>query len=171
MKKALFVGRFQPFHSGHMEVIKRLSKSHEKVYIVIGSANESGTPDNPFSVEERIEMARRALEGAGIENFEISSVEDFHDDRLWTTAIRKAFQFDVVYSRNPWTTECFRKNGIKARKHRFYHERKYSGREIRKRMARKTSWKELVPPEVYEYMMSIKAEERIGKLTRKGHPS
>jgi nicotinamide-nucleotide adenylyltransferase len=167
MKKALFVGRFQPFHKGHMDVLSRLCRRYGKVYIIIGSATESGTYENPFTVEERIEMARRALEGQGIGNFEISSVEDFHDDRLWTSAIKRAFQFDVAYSRNPWTIECFRRNGVQARKHSFVHERKYSGKEIRKRMAKGRSWEGLVPPEVREYIVSIGGDERVRKISKK----
>ena len=171
MATALFVGRFQPFHNGHLSIIKDLSERYEKVYIIIGSATESSTPKNPFSVEERIEMIRRALEPRGIRNFEISSVEDFHDDALWTSAIRKAFSFDVVYSRNPWTIDCFRRQGVKARKHKFFHERKYSGREIRRRMAKGMAWRDLVPPEVYGYMMSIKAGERLKSIMAKGRPA
>jgi nicotinamide-nucleotide adenylyltransferase len=167
MKKALFVGRFQPFHKGHLEVIGRLSKKYGKVYIIIGSATESGTFKNPFTLEERIEMIKRALEPSGIKNFEISSVEDFNDDRLWTEAIRKAFDFDVVYSRNTWTLECFRKQGVKARKHSFHHQKKYSGKEIRKRIVKGTAWKELVPLEVYDYLKSIKGGERIKNLLKK----
>ncbi len=171
MTTALFVGRFQPFHNGHLKVIEGLARRNGKVLIIVGSATETGTPENPFSVEERIEMIRRPLEARGIANFEISSVEDFHDDRLWTTAIRKAFDFDVAYSRNPWTLECFRRNGMKARKHRFFHERKFSGREIRKRISSGKAWKELVPEEVHSYLESIGAEERIRRLSRNGRGS
>jgi nicotinamide-nucleotide adenylyltransferase len=167
VSKALIVGRFQPFHNGHLTLIEKVSKRHGKVYIVIGSAAESGTPENPFTVEERIEMIKCALEPRGILNFEISSVGDFNDDRLWTAAIKKAFDFDVVYSRNKWTLDCFRRNGTKARKHKFYHERKYSGHEIRKRILKGVSWKGLVPEEVYDYLRSIRGEERIKKLVKR----
>jgi nicotinamide-nucleotide adenylyltransferase len=166
MSTALFVGRFQPFHNGHLEVIKRLSERYGKVIVIIGSANESGTPDNPFSVEERIEMIRRALEAGGITNFEISSVEDFNDDALWTSAIMKAYDFDVVYSRNEWTLRCFRKLGVKTRKHCFYHERKYNGTEIRKRIVSGRDWHGLVPPQVFGYMKEIGGEERVKKIMK-----
>jgi len=164
MAKALLVGRFQPLHNGHLTVIEKLSKRYDKVYIIIGSATESDTLKNPFTVEERIEMIKRVLEPRGITNFEISSVEDFNDDRLWTGAIKKAFDFDVVYSRNDWTLECFRRNGKKARKHKFYHEKKYSGREIRKRIMKGVSFRDLVPKEVHGYLKTIRGEERIKKL-------
>ncbi len=166
MKNALIVGRFQPFHKGHLTLIENLSRRYGEIYIIIGSATESGTLKNPFTVEERIEMIKRALEARGMTNFEISSVEDFHDDKLWTTAIKKAFSFDVVYSRNPWTIECFRKNGVKARSHKFFHERKYSGNEIRKRIKKGVSWEDLIPAEVYAYLKTIRGEERLKKLSK-----
>ena len=166
MSKALLVGRFQPFHKGHLTVIEKLSKRYEKVFIVIGSANEKDTSQNPFSTEERIEMIKRAVESLKIKNFEIHSIEDFHDDKLWTTLIKKSVEFDVAYTRNDWTLHCFRKNGIKARKHKFYHERRYSGKVIRKRILKGISWKDLVPAEVYKYLKSIKGEERLKKLSK-----
>jgi len=167
MTTALFVGRFQPFHMGHLLAIEEILKKHEKVIIIIGSAHDKNTQKNPFSVEERIEMVRDALEARGITSFEISSLEDFHDDRLWTTAIMKAYRFDVIYSQNPWTLECFRKNGVKVKKHRLYEEKKYSGTGIRKRIASGKGWKQLVPEEVYDYIRKIGGEERIRKLFQK----
>ena len=55
---------------------------------------------------------------------------------------------------------------MKARKHKFYHEKKYSGHEIRKRVLKGVSWRDLVPKEVYDYLKSIKGEERIKKLVK-----
>ncbi|UCD03145.1 MAG: nicotinamide-nucleotide adenylyltransferase [Candidatus Aenigmatarchaeota archaeon] len=164
MAKALLVGRFQPFHKGHLKVVESLAKRYDILYIVIGSANESGTVKNPFTVEERIEMIKRSLEPRGITNFELHSIQDFHDDKMWTTLIKKSVDFDVVYSRNSWTLDCFRKEGTKARKHKFYQQRKYSGHEIRRRILHGISWRDLVPLEVYDYLRSIKGEERIKKL-------
>jgi len=168
MSKALFVGRFQPFHLGHLKAIEEILRKNEKVYIIIGSAQQNNTKENPFSVEERVGMIRKALEAKGITDFEISSVEDLHDDRLWTAAIKKAFEFDVVYSQNPWTLECFEKNGVKVKRHGLYNERKYHGENIRRRISGGGGWKELVPLEVFEYVKKIGGDERIEKLFDKG---
>ena len=48
---ALFIGRFQPFHSGHVDAIKQISE--KEIIIGIGSSQYSGTDDNPYSFEER----------------------------------------------------------------------------------------------------------------------
>jgi len=164
MKKALFVGRFQPFHMGHLMTVKRILKSHDSVIIMVGSANESGTPENPFSAEERIDMIKLTMEYENIRNFEITSLEDFHDDEMWSRVIMSAVKFDSVYTNNPWTARCFRKKGIKVNRYGFYHKRKYSGREIRKRIMQGDDWKSLVPPAVYGQLKRIKGDERIRKL-------
>lgn len=165
MATALFVGRFQPFHNGHMNVIESLAKRYDRIVIIIGSAEQKDTKENPFSVEERIEMIRLPLEARGITNFEINSLEDFHDAKLWSSAIKKAYDFDIVYSRNDWTLRCFRENGVKARKHKLCHGRKYSGHEIRKRILKGRMWSHLVPEETYRYLKKIKGEERLKKLS------
>jgi nicotinamide-nucleotide adenylyltransferase len=167
MTKALFVGRFQPFHLGHMLAIEEILRKHDHIIIIVGSSRQHGTPENPFPVKDRIEMIRRSLLARGIGDFEIDSLEDFNDDRLWTSAIRKAYEFDAVYSRNEWTLECFRRNGARVRKHRLYHKRKYSGIEIRKRIAAGKEWKELVPPPVHDFIRSVNGEERIRQLMKK----
>jgi len=164
MTAALFVGRFQPFHDGHLKAICEMLRKHGKVIIIIGSSRDRGTGENPFSVEERIEMARLALEARGISKFVISSIEDLHDDRLWAEAIMKAYRFDIVYSRNPWVLRCFRKMGMKASMHRPYSEARYSGRHIRSLMAAGKDWEALVPAEVAGYIRSIGGVERVRKL-------
>jgi nicotinamide-nucleotide adenylyltransferase len=170
MTGALFVGRFQPLHDGHMAVIEDLFKKHGgEVTIVIGSANEQGTLKNPFSAKERMEMLARALSARGMGMIRLLPIEDFHDDVLWTGAIKRDATFSVAYSRNPWTMHCFKKNGVKVLKHRFFHERKYSGHRIRKLIADGKDWKKLVPSEVYDYVMSIGGPERVRDIfSRKG---
>ena len=167
MTNALFVGRFQPFHMGHMLAIEEILRKHDHIIIIVGSARQHDTSENPFSVNERIEMMKMSLLARGIKDFEIDSLEDFNDDKLWTSAVKDAYKFDAVYSQNPWTLECFRRNGVNVKKHRLYHKRKYSGVGIRKRIAEGRGWKDLVPPEVHDFMTSIKGEERIRKLLKK----
>lgn len=59
--RALFVGRFQPFHNGHLAVINQLLERHNEVIIAIGSAEESISSDNPMTAGERVEMIRRCF--------------------------------------------------------------------------------------------------------------
>jgi nicotinamide-nucleotide adenylyltransferase len=163
-KKALFVGRFQPFHLGHLKAIKDVLKENEGIVIVIGSAQESRTPGNPFSLEERKRMIEKSLKASGVKDYKICSVKDFNNDEKWAGEIRRLADFDVVYTMNPWTERCFRKIGIPVRRHELYGKEKYSGTEIRKRILKNQDWKELVPEGVAKFIRSVKGEERIRKL-------
>ena len=71
--RALFIGRFQPVHNGHIHTIKQIMDECDKLVIVIGSAQYSHSPDNPFSGGERVMFLKRALkdEGLPIENIDI----------------------------------------------------------------------------------------------------
>ena len=53
MKKGLILGRFQPFHYGHLNLIKKIVEMSIKPLICVGSAQYSHTPKNPFSIDER----------------------------------------------------------------------------------------------------------------------
>ena len=51
--KAVFLGRFQPFHNGHESVVKKYRDDYDEFCIVIGSSEKEGTKNNPLSFEER----------------------------------------------------------------------------------------------------------------------
>src|SRR5437870_10806299 len=66
MATGLYVGRFQPFHLGHLKAVKYILGRVDELIIVVGSAQHSHTLDNPFTAGERITMIRLALKQAGI---------------------------------------------------------------------------------------------------------
>lgn len=163
----LFVGRFQPFHLGHLQVIKDILKENEKIIIVIGSAQESNTKRNPFSAKEREEMIKRTLNKEGIKNYEIFLANDFFDDREWTENIKRHCKFDVAYSRNPHVLKCFKEGNVKTKLHKFYNRDVISGSEIRRRIANDEEWKKFVPEEVAKYIEEIRGEERVKETWKK----
>ncbi|NIO22898.1 MAG: nicotinamide-nucleotide adenylyltransferase [Candidatus Aenigmarchaeota archaeon] len=162
--RALFVGRFQPFHRGHLRAIKDILSKNKEITIVIGSSQEGRTPENPFTLEERKRMIEKGMKEANVKKYKIISVRDFNNDKKWAEAIRKLAKFDVVYTMNPWTERCFERIGIPVRKHDLYVKDKYSGKEIRKRILENREWRNLVPETVARFIRSIKGEERIRKL-------
>ncbi len=54
--RAVFVGRFQPYHKGHHEAVKYILGKYSELVIVVGSAQENYTWENPFTAGERVEM-------------------------------------------------------------------------------------------------------------------
>ncbi|MCL4518781.1 MAG: adenylyltransferase/cytidyltransferase family protein, partial [Thaumarchaeota archaeon] len=57
----LFIGRFQPFHLGHLSTVKFALKHVKQLYILVGSSQKSHELKNPFTAGERILMIRNAL--------------------------------------------------------------------------------------------------------------
>jgi nicotinamide-nucleotide adenylyltransferase len=166
MATALFVTRAQPFHLGHVKVIRDILKRNRKVIIAIGSSQMKNTEKNPFSAREREEMINQALRSARIKNYEIVRVPDLFNDQLWVARVNKVCKFDIVYSMNPWTIRCFKRAGIKVRKHSLYRRKSCSGSRIRKTIARNGKWESLVPRPVAEYIREIKGAARVKRLER-----
>lgn len=54
----LIVGRFQHFHIGHKSLVENAYKLCDRVLILVGSAQESGTLRNPYLPSTRIDVIR-----------------------------------------------------------------------------------------------------------------
>lgn len=168
MATALFVIRAQPFHLGHLKVIRDILKKNSRVVIAIGSAQAKNTKRNPFSAREREEMISRALKAVRIKNYEIVRIPDLFNDQLWVARVNKVCRYDFVYSMNPWTIRCFKRAGIRVRRHGLYRRKTCSGSEIRGSILKNGNWKALVPKPVAEYIKGIRGEGRIRELAKKG---
>jgi len=77
-KHAVFVGRFQPFHQGHLEVIRNGLRIAEKVIVVVGSAAAAPSPKNPWSFEERKGMILSSFSGDLLRRIEVVGVRDYY---------------------------------------------------------------------------------------------
>jgi len=169
IKRGLFVGRFQPFHLGHLNVIKDILKEVEELVIVIGSAQYSHRIDNPFTTGERMVMIRRALEEVGIDirRIWIVPVTDIHIHMVWVATVEGyAPSFDVVYSNEPLTRRLFIEAGYEVKSIRFHKRKAYSATEIRKRILNGENWEELVPKSVAEFLNEIDGVDRLKDLTK-----
>lgn len=163
--RALFVGRFQPVHRGHAEILKKISEKVDEIAIVIGSSQFANTEENPFSADEREEMLKRVLAEYGIENFRIYKVPDVNDNKKWVeNVIGKVGNFDVVYSGNELVKKLFREAGKKVIAIEHINRDTLSGTEIRRRIKKGLPWQNLVPKSAYNYILEIRGEKRIRKL-------
>ena len=160
MKRGLFIGRFQPFHLGHLQDIKNALKEVDELVIGIGSSNENHTKENPFTVEERIEMIDLALPANGISNYTVFPIPDFGNDKKWAEHIETSIpKFDVVYTGNDWTERCFKGTKYKVKKVNMLEG--ISATIIRNKMLKNKDWQSLVPKEVADYISKISGVERV----------
>jgi nicotinamide-nucleotide adenylyltransferase len=163
LDRALFVGRFQPFHHGHYEVAKRLLSQHDELIIVVGSAGSEITSDNPFTANERIEMIKSAYSPQQLTRITIVPVPDINDHSRWVDHVKTYIPaFDVVYSNNEIVTKLFSKAGIEVKPIEFIDRGSNEGKYIRHLMQMGNSeWKKHVPKGVAEYIEKIEGEKRL----------
>ena len=89
--RALFIGRFQPLHNGHLKVIQQLSKDFDELIIGIGSSQYSNTLDNPFSSDERKQMIEKSLNRFNINKYNIVLIPDIHNPPKWADHVLSIF--------------------------------------------------------------------------------
>jgi nicotinamide-nucleotide adenylyltransferase len=169
IKRAVFVGRFQPFHKGHLGALKGILAKVEEVVIVVGSAQYSHRLDNPFTAGERVTMIRTALEAEGIkpQRYWVVPVPDVHVHTLWVAqVVGYTPRFDVVYTNEPVTRRLFVEAGFQVQPISFHKRGVYSATEIRERMLKGEKWEELVPRSVRQVIAEIDGVKRVHDLSR-----
>lgn len=163
--RGLFVGRFQPFHKGHLHVILDILKQVDEVIIAIGSAQCSHTAEDPFTAGERIEMIRLALKTQRIDpsKYLLIPITDLNDNRLWVSHVTTLVpRFDIVFSNKPLVKILFSEAGFKVRSIEFFHRDEYSATDIRSKIVKRDEeWKNLVPKEVADFILAIKGDDRL----------
>jgi nicotinamide-nucleotide adenylyltransferase len=166
MSRAFYIGRFQPYHNGHQEVLRQISRNVDEIVIGVGSAQMSHEIENPFTGGERVLMITTALEGLGC-RFYVIPIEDIRRNALWVSHVRsQAPPFDIVYSSNPLVVRLFREAGIPVNSPAMYERATHSGTEIRRRMLAGDSWEELVPAAVVKVISEIDGVGRLCQISR-----
>lgn len=168
-KRALYVGRFQPFHLGHLEAIQDVLKEVEELVIVIGSAQYSHNMVNPFTAGERLIMVRRALQEAKVDysRLWVVPVPDVHLHMLWVSALEGYTpRFDIVYSNEPLTRRLFIESGYEVKSIPFFQRKIYTSSLVREKMLKGKNWTHLVPKSVAEFIKEIDGVNRLRDLSR-----
>jgi nicotinamide-nucleotide adenylyltransferase len=165
--RGLLVGRFQPFHLGHLGVVRviRAQRPDAPLLLGIGSAEQSYTWKNPFTAGERFEMAVRALGEAELDGVEVIPVADIQRHALWVGYVESLLPpFDRVYTNNPLTRLLFERAGYDVVRPRLIDRRRFEGANVREHLARDRGWKPLVPPSVGRYLSTIGGPARLKLL-------
>jgi nicotinamide-nucleotide adenylyltransferase len=169
VKRGLYVGRFQPFHLGHLEAIKDVLKEIDELVIVIGSAQYSHNIHNPFTAGERLVMIRSALQEAEVDysRLWIVPVPDVHLHMLWVSALEGYTpRFNIVYSNEPLTRRLFTEAGYQVKSIRFYQRKLYTSTIVRGKMLKGENWTTLVPKSVADFINEIDGVNRLRDLSR-----
>lgn len=171
MTNGLFIGRFQPFHKGHLATVKFALEKVEQLVIVVGSAQKSHEPRNPFTAGERIRMIKESLDSDGetdVRRILIIPVPDTDVHALWTHQVDMLVpKYDVVFANDLFTLMLFQEKGIKALEAPLYRRDEMKATEIRKKMSAEEIWEDLVPIPVSKVIKEINGVERVKALSRR----
>ncbi|RLE86078.1 MAG: nicotinamide-nucleotide adenylyltransferase [Thermoprotei archaeon] len=165
--RALFVGRFQPFHYGHLSALKWILEREREVVVAVGSAQYSHSFKNPFTLGERLEMIAAALKEEGLWSRVIPVGVPDTDGRhsLWVQlVISYSPRFTRVYTNEPLTRMLFEEAGYEVRGIPFFKRELYEGTRIRRLIAQGGNWERLVPPAVARLIKEVGGVERLRRL-------
>ena len=77
----VIVGRFQTFHVGHQSLVEAGLRLCDRLYVFVGSSQESGTERNPFNVATRIKMIEECYPDDRVHVFALADLTNEEDIR------------------------------------------------------------------------------------------
>lgn len=169
MTTGLYVGRFQPFHIGHLRAVQYILERVDELAIVVGSAQHSHTIDNPFTAGERIAMIRLALKEARVpgDRYNVLPLPDDEFHKVWVAhLLSQTPSFDIVYTNEPLTFRLLKEAGLRVERIPLFSRRKLTATEVRRRLLKAGNWQELVPRSVARYLKQIGADERLRDISK-----
>jgi bifunctional NMN adenylyltransferase/nudix hydrolase len=84
----VLIGRFQPLHNAHLEIIKRCTALTDNLVIITGSGKQPRTYKNPFTSEERAVMIRYATMGLAMRIHIEENIDTIYNDQAWAVRVQ-----------------------------------------------------------------------------------
>jgi nicotinamide-nucleotide adenylyltransferase len=165
MTRGFYIGRFQPYHQGHHEMVRRIAEEVEELVLGIGSADQSHTRRNPFTAGERIMMITKATIDMDLVTYAVP-IEDLNRNSVWVSHVQSMSpRFEVAYSNNPLVVRLFKEAGVEVRQSPMFRREEWEGTEVRERMRAGGDWQSLVPASVAEVVHEIDGVDRIQQVS------
>lgn len=157
----IVIGRFQPVHKGHVQLIRQAVEDCVNVTVVVGSSEAKQGPRNPFSLAERMEMLEAACPGV-----RFVAVPDIHDPPNYPAHVASLVgDFDRVFGNDEGTLDLFEMAGYKATSPGLMEREKLEGKTIRAWMAEGDSaWRNAVPAPVAAILDRIEGSKRLARM-------
>jgi len=162
-KRGLIIGRFQPFHKGHLNLVNQVLKDCEEIIIIIGSAQFNYLYKDPFTAGERIEMIYDTLLSQGVDTckFFLIPLINFENNACWLVYLKSMVpNFEIICSGNEYVRYLSKKDII-VKEPNFINKIEYNGENIRKLIVNNKRWDNLVPLAVKKKLIKIDGIERI----------
>jgi len=173
LSRGIFIGRFQPFHLGHIAAIKFAFKKVDELAIVVGSAQASYESQNPFTAGERISMIKDSLNADSMIDCKktlIIPVPDTNIHSTWTHSVDMLVpNYDIVFTNNTFTGYLFVQRNIEVTEPKLLNRSDLSGTEIRRRMMKNLKWTHLVTEQTQSVIERVGGVERLKKISGTSH--
>ncbi len=163
------MGRFQPFHLGHLDLTKQILDECDEVIIAVTSAQFNYLEKDPFTAGERMEMIHNSLKESSLDLSRcfVVSLENQFNIATWASYLKSALpHFDKVYSGNDYVSMLLADSGVIVVKPTFLDKPKYNSTKIRSLIISDENWKDLVPNAVYELLTKINAPNRLKVISK-----
>ena len=161
----LLIGRFQPFHLGHLEALQFALSRVEKLWVGLGSSNKPSQKNNPFSAEERKKMILSSIDDSMNEKISIYFIPDLNNHIRWIERIDAIVpSFDIVFSNDELTKHLYLKRNVQVISIPFLKRDVLSGTNIRNLIISDQKWDHLVPEGTKNFLINTNAKECLKNL-------
>jgi len=167
--RGLVMGRFQPFHLGHLELVKQVISECGGVIIAVTGSQFNYIEKDPFTSGERIEMIHESLKEAAIDLSQcyIVSIENQENNAMWSSYLKTALpRFEKVYSGNDYVSMLLADSGFLVVPPKFLEREKYNASKIREMISQEKDWQSLVPQAVANVIKKIDGVARIQTIAK-----
>ncbi len=168
------IGRFQPFHNGHLMLAREALKECDELIIAIASAQFNYLEKDPFTAGERVWMIHDALKDeyidggkSMIERCYILAIPNDENNARWYAHLRSYLPpFHLVYTGNEYVAMLLSKEGMRVKVPRLFNRDEYNASRIRTLMLEGREWRHLVPKAVAKVIDEINGVERLRIIAR-----
>ena len=158
----LLIGRFQPFHLGHLAALRFALPKVDKLWLGLGSSNKPIEKNNPFSIEERKKMILSSIEDSIKNKISIFPIPDLDDHVKWIQNIDTIVpDYEIIFSNDPMTEHLYSKRKIQVTAIPFLKRDQLSGTRLRDLIKSDQKWDDLVPEGTKILLENLDAKNRL----------
>lgn len=161
----LLIGRFQPFHLGHLDALHFALSKVDKLWIGLGSSNKPLQKNNPFSAEERKEMILASIDDSMKQRIQIYFIPDLDNHIKWIELINTIVpKFDIIFTNDELTRHLYSKRNVTVLAIPFVKRDILSGTNIRNMIISDQKWGDLVPEGTKNFLYKTSGKQRLKNL-------
>ena len=163
------MGRFQPFHLGHLDLVQQILKDCDEVIILVMSSQFNYLEKDPFTAGERIEMIHNSLKESNVDLTKcmVLALENQLNIATWPSYLKSMLpHFDRVYTGNDYVKMLLEDSNLQVTKPVFLNRDSFNATRIRSMIISGNDWEKLVPPAVSFFIKKINGKNRLSIINK-----